>query len=392
MLLPLAKTGDRAVIDALMPALRDPDLRKVQLLEALGTFEPPPDGWVDALLAATREPDPDAREIAADLLRAHLRRPGKRDWIARTLHLLRDPDDGVVASGCNLLADAGGDAHPAVDELIALLAEERDPGLRRVAIRALAAAGDVAEAYDRAIKASVAERARPVIAAIARDASEEDDTRRVAEDALKSLEQGSATGTRAIAVATSSGDADALQRLRARGVELTEDTFWRALGDRDVQTLDDLLAAGFSPKSLASAEMPPLHMLVMTGCDYQQPTAAETQRMVAALIRHGADVNGRDKAGDNTVLHRASSCDGRLVKTLLAAGADMSLPNATGMSAFGMFVATSNVDAANAMLDAGFRFSAKEAASSGEWLKAEADPAKRKLLQRAGAGGMNVER
>src|SRR5690606_36068276 len=129
---------------------------------------------------------------------------------------------------------------------------------------------------------------------------------------------GSATHTKVLTT-TTRGDDAAMQRLRARSIEFTEDAFWRALGERDVATVEDLLAAGLSPNTISADGMPPLHLVVMAGCDHGQPTAEATRRIVAALIAHGADPNQRDRAGGNPVLHRASSCDASLVRQLIAA-------------------------------------------------------------------------
>ena len=173
-----------------------------------------------------------------------------------------------------------------------------------------------------------------------------------------------------------------MQRLRARNIEFTEDAFWRALGDRDVQTVEDLLDAGLSPTSIDADGMPPLHVIVMSGCDYGKPTADATRRIVAALLARGADPNQRDSAGGNPVLHRASSCDATLVRQLIAAKADLRAKNAMQLSAFTLFVIGSP-DAAAALLDAGYRPDAKERVTVKAMHDAERDPAKRKVLARA---------
>jgi ankyrin repeat protein len=105
------------------------------------------------------------------------------------------------------------------------------------------------------------------------------------------------------------------------------------------------------------------------------------QSIVAALLAAGADPNALDEQG-NPALHRATSCDAAMVRRLLAAGADMNQPNASGMSSFASFVVV-NPAAAEAMLEAGFHFSPQEAAQYKDWIASEADPAKRKLLERA---------
>jgi len=121
---------------------------------------------------------------------------------------------------------------------------------------------------------------------------------------------------------------------------------------------------------------------LMSGCDYGQPTAEATHRIVALLIARGADPNQREPGGDNPALHRATSCDGALVKQLLAAKADPRARNGSGLSAFPSFVLTSASGAA-ALLDGGYRPDAKERATLQSMLAAERDPARKKLLTRA---------
>ena len=382
VLTPLVERGGASVLPELMRALNDPALPKVPLLDALGRANPAPAGWRDALLRAARDPEARTRAAAAEQLQALLERGGAGSgWIEPMLPLLQDRYAEVREAVCDLFAEARGDAHPAVDGLVALLRTEPEADVRRSAVRALAAIGNITESYDRAVKASVGSKARPVLEAIAANPNEDEDTREDAQAALKALAEGTATGTKVL-TATQPGNAAALQRLRERGVEFTEDSFWRALNERDVQTVTDLLDAGISPRSLDAGGMPPLHMVLMSGCDYGQPTATETQQIIAALLQRGADPNQRDKNGDNPALHRASSCDAKVIKQLIAAKADLRARNGTQISAFPLFLVTSP-GAAGALLDAGYRADAKDRGMLQGMLAGEKDPTKRKLIQRA---------
>ena len=390
VLAPLVQRGGPAAVAGLMQALDDPRLPKRGLIAALGGLDPAPAGWRDALLRASKDADPAVRAAAARQLRTLVeRRSAGNDWVAPMLPLLRDPDADVRSAAAGLFRAAGGEAHPAVDPLLALLAEEQDEDVRRVAIEAIGAIGDASESYDRGIKADIATRARPTLERLAADSRLDEDSREAAQKALRSIATGTATHTKPL-VASAPGDDAALQRLRERNIEFTEDAFWRALGERDEATVLDMLAAGLSPQSITADGMPALHFMLMSGCDYGRPTADATRRIVAALLAHGADPNQREPGGDNPALHRASSCDAALIRQLIAAKAKVGAKNASQISAFPLFVVTSP-GAAAALLDAGYRPDAKERITVQAMLEGERDPAKRKLLVRALATG-NVEK
>lgn len=381
VLQPLVKAHGARVAPGLMRAVDDPELDRVALLEALGLVEPAPVDWQATLLRLSRDRQSDVRVASVVLLRKQVvSTQAGPDWIEPSLSLLQDPHADVRREAAELFGAAAGDGHPAADRLIALLRDD-DAGVRRAAIRALGRIGDQAEAYDRAIKSGIASRARPPLEAITADAAQDKDTRDAATHALLALTAGTETHTKVLAT-TAPADAGALARLRSRDIAFTEDSFWRAIGERDVQTVKDLLAAGLSPSSIDANGMPPLHFALMSGCDYGQPTAAETQQIITALLAHGADPNQLETTGDNPALHRATSCDGETVKQLIAAKADIHAANASGLSSFTSFVLTSPGGAA-ALLDAGFRVGAKERATVQAMLQGEKDPAKRKLLTRA---------
>lgn len=378
----LARDGGPGAVEGLMRALDEPRLPKLPLLEALMTLDPPPEGWSAALQRLLRDPESSTRARAAEAYETLIERGGPAAAPPEPVFpLLRDRYAEVRLEAAEALAAAGGAAHPALANLLALAERDPEPRVRRAALRALAPIGDPAEAYDRTAKAEVAARATPVLQAIAADTAQESDTREVAQATLKILSTGSATGTRVLEPRGPS-DGEALARLRARGVELTEDAFWRAIGEREVDTVKDLLAAGISARTATSDGMPALHFALMGGCDYGRPTAEATRQIVSALIAAGADPNQIEPGGSNPALHRATSCDGATVKLLVAAKADVRARNASGLSAFTMFLLTSPSGAA-ALVDAGYRASGSERSTLEGMLQAEKDPAKRKLLQRA---------
>ncbi len=457
VLLPLAKRGNRAVIGPMMAALGEAGMPRARLLEALGHFEPEPDGWVEALVTASHDPDPEVRETAAEQLERRAETPGGgAGWPERTLHLLDDVDRDVRWAAVEAMGEAGGDARAAVPALVRIVASPEEASLREAAAEALGEIGAAAEPYDREVKAEVARLAAPALVRMAEAPAEEEDLReealesyiglaiepaeaarvlaavaegsdlerlriyatralgdlgRAAEPVLPVLERlrsdpeplvSSAAGisidqirsgvATAGAAAPAPGSAPApvpeaaarpaMERLREAGREFNQDGFYRTLLERDAAAIEDYLAGGMSARDPGTTGMPPLHSAVMFGCDYGRPTDPAAHRIVEALLAHGADPNARDEQG-NPALHRATSCDAEMVRRLVAAGADMGLPNSTGMTAFSSFVAV-NPAAAEAMLEAGFRLSPQEAAQYHGWLAAEADPVKRGLLERAG--------
>ena len=94
-----------------------------------------------------------------------------------------------------------------------------------------------------------------------------------------------------------------------------------------LRCLPMLLAGGADPNPRNKAARTPLHLAV-------EPDADEQGAVVALLAKHGADLNAQDKKG-RTPLHRATY-EGRLAAAyeLVAAGADSSVRNKAGKTAF----------------------------------------------------------
>ena len=180
--------------------------------------------------------------------------------------------------------------------------------------------------------------------------------------------------------AAGAGAATAQAWLRKHDLSFDQDGFYRALLGMDADAVEHYLAAGMSASDAGTTGMPPLCHAVMFGCPYGQPTPPETSRIVAALLAAGANPNAVDEQG-NAALHRASNCDGGIISQLVAAGADMHAVNVSGMTPFALLI-TTNPGAAEALIAAGYRATPKEAAVVKGWFTD--DPAKRKLLERAG--------
>jgi hypothetical protein len=174
-------------------------------------------------------------------------------------------------------------------------------------------------------------------------------------------------------------------RVRAAGALEAMDADPATLVEADADAVAAFLEAGMSATDAGTTGMPPLHHALMFACTYGvRPSSDAAHRIVADLLAHGADPNALDDTG-NPALHRAAGpCDGAIITKLIAAGANVNAVNATGMSAFSLALALSDAEAAEAMLQAGFKFSSAEAAMAREWYLD--DPVRRKLIERAGGG------
>jgi len=454
---PLAATADPTVVTALRAAIDEPGMPKAPLVDALATVEPEPERWLDALVAATRDPDAAVRKAAAEALEERAKRPeGGAGWPERVLGLLEDADQGVRWAAVEAFGAAGGAAHAAAPGLSRLVQSRGDDSFRVAAVRALGAIGDRAEPYDRAVKEQVAAVAAPALLAVIKADGDEDlrddateayvglavdpvaqagvlaelaegsyptwvrihavraigGLGRAAEGAIPALERLSRDPESLISSAATYGveqirrgaavpaaveapaasqrpavsGADvqaAMAWLRRENVDLTTDGLYRAIVERNADAVDALLAAGVSATDAGTTGIPPLHHALMSACQYGvRPSSDEARRIVASLLAHGADPNARDEQGNPALMRAAGVCDASIVGQLVAAGADIQAKNAVNMTAFALMVAMGDAEGAQALLDAGFRFSPEDAESVREWFAD--DPAKRTLLDAAG--------
>lgn len=137
-----------------------------------------------------------------------------------------------------------------------------------------------------------------------------------------------------------------------------------ALWSLDESAIAALLDAGASADaSLDPRNTRPLHLLFFgPGCSLRErPTAAATGRIATLLIERGADVDAADGRGNTPLMLAAAECDAPTVRLLLQAGADMGATNMLGLTAFELTLANVS-DAADALLEAGFRLTPEAAA------------------------------
>jgi len=406
-------------VDALVRLARDPDPRtRKAVASALGIRARRPDGgagWPDQVLGLLEDPDPGVRQQAVLALgaaggHAHAAVPA----IARIAG--QRSDDILRAEAVRALGSIGDASEPfdrAVKAEVAavagpvLLSVVDDAGaeesLRQDAMKAYAGLTLEPEVAVRELSRVAggsypdwvriqatrgfwplgrdAESALPLLERLTGDPDSL--VAAAARQAIDGIHRGVAVApAKQVEAAPGGGAGSASSQawLRQHKYSFDQDGFRRALVGKDADAVEHYLAAGISASDAGTTGMPPLQAAVMFGCPYGQPTPEETSRIVAALLAAGADPNATDEQG-NRALHRASSCDGGIIQQLVAAGADMHAVNGTGMTAFGIVVAT-NTPAAEAMLAAGYRVTPEEAAQYKEWFTD--DPVKRKLLQRAG--------
>jgi hypothetical protein len=121
-----------------------------------------------------------------------------------------------------------------------------------------------------------------------------------------------------------------LQKLGGLGYEFKPETFFHAIGDRNVAAVELFLQAGMSPNVKNEQGRYALNHAVF-GCGAD---AASGSAVVVALVRGKADVKTKDPDNKTTALVGAvQSCTVDAVNALIAAGSDLSAKSAGGMTA-----------------------------------------------------------
>lgn len=242
----LAKTGEPGVISPMMAALAEPDMPHAEIVTALATFDPEPDGWVNTLIRLARDPDAATRKAVAEALEHHAKQPeGGAGWPEQVVHLLSDRDREVRWQAVNAFGAAGGHAHAAAPTIASIASATSDEGLSKAAIRALGTIGDVGEAFDTSAKTEVATVAAPVLLSIVDSSSADDDLRREAMEAYTKLALDPGDAVRELSRIAGGSFPDRVRIIATRG-------FW-SLG-RDAESALPLLERLTSdPETLVAA-------------------------------------------------------------------------------------------------------------------------------------------
>ena len=141
-----------------------------------------------------------------------------------------------------------------------------------------------------------------------------------------------------------------LAALRENKLQYSEDDYFRALNDVDLESVTAFLDAGMSPNHRFPRMFgdPALRVVVEQSCD------GEAKAVVKLLLARGADPKIADDRGNTPLMAAARTCDAETIKLLLAAGADMNATNITGLTAF-EFGLTYASEGAATLAAAGYR-------------------------------------
>jgi ankyrin repeat protein len=119
-------------------------------------------------------------------------------------------------------------------------------------------------------------------------------------------------------------------RLEALGLRLDADSFQAAVARGDVEQVRLFLEAGLSAKTRMEDGMSLLSLALLG-----MPQKTESEEIVIALVRAGADVEERTPTGLTPLMRAAFSCKPRVVAALIEAGAKLDARSGTGDTALG---------------------------------------------------------
>ena len=191
-------------------------------------------------------------------------------------------------------------------------------------------------------------------------------TRNVAKSVIEAMHSDRFTPRAAPAAATSANvdpaaRDKALEYLREHQYKFNEEAYFSALNEVEPDIVKAFLDAGMSPnyKFASSFGNPAMRVVLEAeeGCGGgARPTPADAKAILKMLLARGGDPNIADDRGNTPLMEAAAKCDAEVVKTLLAAKANMNAKNISDMTAFefGLLDAT---EGAAALAAAGFRLS-----------------------------------
>jgi HEAT repeat protein len=153
----------------------------------------------------------------------------------------------------------------------------------------------------------------------------------------------------------------ALEFLRERHYQFTEEAYFSAINDVELDIVKAFLDAGMSPnhRFARSNSNPAMRVLLEAdeGCKASvRPTPADTKAILKLLLARGADPNLGDENANTPLMTAAQNCDAEVIKILLGSKANMNAKNGSGMTAF-EFGLVFDADGAAALAAAGFRLS-----------------------------------
>lgn len=143
----------------------------------------------------------------------------------------------------------------------------------------------------------------------------------------------------------------ALARLSVRGYAPSPAGLANAAKNDDEDSVRNFLTTGVSPNAPNAKGVPPLHTAIRAG-------AANS---VATLLEHAADINAiAADRGSTPVAEAVGTGNRELLETLIARGADIRTPNATGQTPLMIAIGRKDEASALLLLDAGAEATGKD--------------------------------
>jgi len=160
----LVATQDRSLLEPMCEALAAFHPGNGVILQALKTFQPEPDRWIELVLSQTQFGQDRLTLNALGILR---NRPRKEEeiaiWLPVVAPFIEEDNTGVCSMSMALLGMAGGHAKDSIPILLDLMVSDPDRNIRRDAARAIGEIGDRSSAFSSELKQSIAQEAKPVL-------------------------------------------------------------------------------------------------------------------------------------------------------------------------------------------------------------------------------------
>lgn len=160
----LAATQDRSLTEPMCEALATFHPGNGLILQALKTFQPEPDKWIELILSQTGFGNNRLTLEALGILRNRPRNEAELViWLPVVAPLIKEEDKGVCSMSLSLLGMAGGHAQDSLPVLLDLLVSGLDASIRRDAAAAIGDIGDRSQSFPDELKQAVAQDAKPAL-------------------------------------------------------------------------------------------------------------------------------------------------------------------------------------------------------------------------------------
>jgi len=123
--------------------------------------------------------------------------------------------------------------------------------------------------------------------------------------------------------------------------------------------------------------------LAASACARKELKPGAVLAVIEVLLKHGAKANESAPSELSPLMVAAQHCPAPVVRRLVKAGADIKFKTSLGISTLSMAFITGNLDAAEALIDAGARLTPEAA---GKLLKDHQDDARRVALVKKAGG------